>query len=95
MTRIRECAATLVALALIGLICLSQHRAVHTALAVIAVVAVSAVAAGAAAAVAVVAFRWARHLRSRGNPAPAPEDDDPAPLDWDAAFARVDEENRR
>jgi hypothetical protein len=95
--------AVLAVLAAVGLICLRERRIIGETMAVIAVVAAAAASCGAAAVIAVAALRWARYARDRRNGAPGPEgyagaDDGadgagPAPVDWEAEFARLDERN--
>jgi hypothetical protein len=94
----------LTVLAVLGLVCIRERRIIGETMAVIAAVTAVAVAAIVAAAGALVALRWRRYLRDRRNPAPeggedlpvASDDIDFEPsVDWEAAFARLDPENRR
>jgi hypothetical protein len=87
---------TLAVLFVLAFACWQQRRVTEQAMAVIAVAAV----AGAAAALAYLGIRVRRYLMVRrygGGGAPPEENGAPAPspVEWDAGFAKVDEEYRR
>jgi hypothetical protein len=89
---------TLSAVILLALVCIRERRIIAQTMTVIAVVAtVTAVAV-----IVLLAVRWCRYLAARkkagpgsaqGMPAAGDDIDFEPSVDWEAAFARLDQEN--